>query len=64
MKATTNIHTTESITHSITGFDGNENAAAGAGNIQGTQAGAVEQGPGKGKPKASCGLRPGTTAST
>ena len=52
MKATTNIHTTEVITHSITGFDGNENAAAGAGNIQGTQARAVDQGQGKGKPES------------
>ena len=52
MKATTNIHTTEVITHSITGFDGNENAAAGAGNIQGTQAGAPEQGRTRGKPES------------
>ena len=52
MKATTNINTTEVITHSITGFDGNENAAAGAGNIQGTQAGAAGQGLTKGKPES------------
>ena len=52
MKATTNIHTTEVITHSITGFDGNENAAAGAGNIQGTQAGAAGQGQTQGKPES------------
>ncbi len=52
MKATTNIHTTEVITHSITGFDGNENAAAGAGNIQGTQAGAAGRGRTKGKPES------------
>ena len=64
MTATTNSHSTEVITHSITGFDGNENAAAGAGNIQGTQAGAREQGPGKGSPRASFGLPPGGTAST
>ena len=52
MKATTNIHTTEVITHSITGLDGNENAAAGAGNIQGTQAGAAGQGRTKGNPES------------
>ena len=52
MKANTNIHTTEVITHSITGFDGNENAAAGAGNIQEMQAGAAGQGQGKGKPES------------
>ena len=52
MKATTNIDMTEAITHPTIGFQGNENAAAGAGNIQGTQAGAVEQGPGKGKPES------------
>ena len=52
MKATTNINTTEVITHSITGFDDNENAAAGAGNIQGTQAGAAGQGRTKGKPES------------
>ncbi len=52
MKTTTNIQTTEVITHSITGFDGNENAAAGAGNIQGTQAGAAAQGRTKGKPES------------
>ena len=52
MKATTNIHTTEVITHSTTGFDGNENAAAGAGNIQETQAGAAAQGRTKGKPES------------
>ncbi len=52
MNATTNINTTEVITHSITGFDGNENAAAGAGNIQGTQAGATAQGRTKGKPES------------
>ena len=47
MKANTYIHTTEVITHSITEFDGNENAAAGAGNIQEMQAGAAGQGQGK-----------------
>ena len=49
MKATTNIYMTKAITHSIAGFEGNENAAAGAGNIQGTQA--VTKEPGKGKPE-------------
>ena len=52
MKATANINTTEVITHSITGFDGNENAAAGAGNLQGTQAGAAGQGQRRGKPES------------
>ena len=52
MKATTNIHKAETITHSITGFDGNENAAAGAGNIQGTQAGAAGQGRTRGRPES------------
>ena len=52
MKATTKINTTEVITHSITGFDGNENAAAGAGNIQGTQAGAAGQGRTRGTPES------------
>ena len=52
MKATTNSHTTEVFTHSITGFDGNENAVAGAGNIQGTQAGAAVQGRTTGKPES------------
>ena len=52
MKATTNIDMTEAITHPTIGFQGNENAAAGAGNIQGTQARAVKQGPGKGKPES------------
>ena len=50
MKATTNISMTEVITHPTTGFAGNENAAAGAGNIQGTQSGATGQG--KGKPES------------
>ena len=52
MKATTNIDMTEAITHSIAGFQGNENAAAGAGSIQGTQAGAKERGQHKGKPES------------
>ena len=50
MKATTNIDMTKAITHSIAGFEGNDNAAAGAGNIQGTQAVTKEQG--KGKPES------------
>ena len=50
MKANTNIDMTKAITHSIAGFEGNENAAAGAGNIQGTQAVTKEQG--KGKPES------------
>ena len=52
MKATTNIDMTEAITHSIAGFQGTENAAAGAGNIQGTNAGAAEQGQARGKPES------------
>ena len=52
MKATTNINMTEVITHSITGFDGNEATATGAGNIQGKQSGATEQGQSKGKPES------------
>ena len=52
MKATTNIDGTEAITHPTTGFEGNENAAAGAGNIQGTQAGAKGQGKNNGKPES------------
>ena len=52
MKATTNIDSTEVTTHPTTGFEGNENAAAGAGNIQGTQAGAAGQGQTKGKPES------------
>ena len=52
MKATTNIDMTKAITHSIAGFQGNDNAATGAGNIQGTKAGAAEQGQTKGKPES------------
>ena len=52
MKATTNINMTQAITHPTTGFKSNENAAAGAGNIQGTQAGAKDPGQGKGKPES------------
>ena len=52
MKATTNINMTEAITHHTTGFEGNGNAAAGAGNIQVTQSGAKDQGRGKGKPES------------
>ena len=52
MKATTNIDGTGVITHSTTGFDGNHNTAAGAGQTQGTQAGAKEQGQNKGKPES------------
>ena len=35
MKATTNIDMTKAITHSIAGFEGNDNAAAGAGQTRG-----------------------------
>ena len=49
MKATTNIGGTEAINHSTTGFEGKENAAAGAGQTQGTQAGETERGQSKGK---------------
>ena len=52
MKATTNIDGAKVITHPATGFDGNEGTAAGAGNIQGTQAGAKGQGQNKGKPES------------
>ena len=52
MKATNNIHSTEAITHPTTGFECNENAAAGVGQTQGTQAGAAEQGQTKGKPES------------
>ena len=52
MKATANIDMTEVINHPTTGFEGNENAAAGAGNIQGPQAVAKEQGQTKGKPES------------
>ena len=52
MKATANIDMTEVINHPTTGLEGNENAAAGAGNIQGPQAVAKEQGQTKGKPES------------
>ena len=52
MKATTNIDSTEVINHPTTGFESNGNAAAGAGNIQGTQAGGAERGQSKGKPES------------
>ena len=52
MKATTNINMTQAITHPTTGFKSNENAAAGAGQTQGTQAGAKDPGQGKGKPES------------
>ena len=52
MKAITNIDMTEAINHPTIGFQGNGNAAAGAGNIQGTQAGAVEQGHTTGRPES------------
>ena len=52
MKATTNVDSTRVITHPTTGFDGNQDIAAGAGQIQGTQDGATEQGQNKGKPES------------
>ena len=52
MKATANIDSTEAINHPATGFESNGNAAAGAGNIQGPQAVAKEQGQTKGKPES------------
>ena len=61
MKATTNIDMTKAITHSIAGFEGNDNAAAGAGTSRERRPGG---GPDQGQARASCGLRPGGTAST
>ena len=55
MKATTNIDGTKVITHSTTGFDGNQNTATGAGQTQGTKAGAAE--PGRSKGSAESELR-------
>ena len=52
MKATTNIDGTEAITHPTTGFEGNENAAAGAGQTPEIQSGATEQGQNEGKPES------------
>ena len=57
MKATTNIDMTKAITHSIAGFEGNDNAAAGAGNIQGTQAVTKEQGRGKAESELKAAAR-------
>ena len=50
MKATTNIHKAETITHPTTGFDGYGDTPADAGQTQGTQAGAAGQS--KGKPES------------
>ena len=52
MKATDNIDIAEVISNPTTGFEDNGNAAAGAGNIQVTQAGAKGQGQRKGKPES------------
>ena len=52
MKATTNIHKAETITHPTTGFDGYDDTPADAGQTQGTQAGAAEQGQSKGRPES------------
>ncbi len=52
MKATANIDMTEANNHPTTGFEGNENAAARAGNIQGPQAVAKEQEQTKDKPES------------
>ena len=52
MKATTNIHKAETITHPTTGFEGYDDTPADAGQTQGTQAGAAEQGQSKGRPES------------